>query len=63
MIKEKPNYFVVYSLQMMMYLCRKGFDVKKVSDSEDDPKYKVFLFADSPKIQKAVKAYKKEWRD
>lgn len=59
---KKQAYFVVYSLQMANFLCRHGFDIVKISDSEKDPRFKVCLFLDSPKLQKTMKAYKREGR-
>ncbi|MEY8416338.1 DUF5659 domain-containing protein [Tissierella praeacuta] len=52
-------YYVIRSLNMMHYLVRKGFDIQNVSDSNDNPKLKVFLFTDTPELRKAITEFTK----
>ncbi len=51
-------YYVIKSLSMCNYLVRKGFDIVKVVDSKENPRFKVFLFTDCPELQIAMKSYK-----
>ena len=52
-------YYVVKSLKMMHYLIRQGFDVQKVDDNKENPKWKVFLFSDSEELRQAMTVYNK----
>ncbi|WP_352168640.1 DUF5659 domain-containing protein [Proteiniborus sp. MB09-C3] len=47
-------YYVVKSLKLANFLVRQGFDILKVSDSEHDPKFKVFLFQDCSELRKSI---------
>lgn len=49
--------YVVKSLELMNWLCHRGFTVRKVLDNDKYPQYKVFLFEDSEEIRKAVGEY------
>lgn len=51
---DKDNYYVIQSLSMANHLVRSGFDIKKVSDNEVNPKFKVFLFSDSSGLREAM---------
>lgn len=50
----------VKSLALANYLCNNGYKMKKVIDSEKNPKYKVFLFEDSKAIQDSIATYLSE---
>ena len=52
-------YYVIRSLNMMHYLIRKGFNVQNVSDSNENPELKVFLFTDTPELRKAMSEFTK----
>lgn len=58
-VNDNKGYYVIYSLSMMNYLVRSGFDVVKVSDSTRNPKIKVFLFMDTPQLQETMKEFKR----
>jgi ATP-dependent Clp protease adapter protein ClpS len=47
-------YYVIRSLKMANFLVRAGFDILKVSDSEQDPNFKVFLFNDSKELRNYI---------
>lgn len=47
----------VKSLDLANYLCNKGYKMKKVVDSEKNPRFKVFLFEDSKAIQNSIATY------
>ena len=49
--------YTIRSLDLMNWLCHKGYTVIKVIDSDKDPKFKVFLFEDSFEIRRAVTDY------
>lgn len=53
-------YYVIRSLNMMHYLVRKGFDVQNVSNSNENPELKVFLFTDSEKLRQAMSEFGKQ---
>lgn len=50
-------YYVIRSLNLMHYLIRRGFDVQNISDSNENPKLKVFCFTDTPELRKAITEY------
>lgn len=47
----------VRSLDLVNYLCNRGYRIKKVIDSDKNPRYKVFLFEDSRAIQDSIATY------
>ena len=47
----------VRSLDLVNYLCNRGYRIKKVIDSDKNPRFKVFLFEDSRAIQDSIAAY------
>ena len=53
-------YYVIRSLNMMHYLVRKGFNVQNVSDSNENPELKVFLFTDSKELRQAMSEFGKQ---
>ena len=60
----KQKIKVVHSLALMMHLVRNGFNVFNVEDAypkngEDKSPYKVFLFYDTPELEKCWFLYKK----
>ena len=61
--KEKPErkitipMYIVRSLDLMNWLCSQGYRVLKVEDSESNPRFKVFLYRDTPEIRKSVSLY------
>lgn len=61
--KKKPEkkitipMYIVRSLDLMNWLCSQGYRVLKVEDSESNPRFKVFLYRDTPEIRKSVSLY------
>lgn len=53
-VKAKTDFYIVRSLAMTNYLVRNGYDIQKVEDSIDNPKYKVFLFEKTPEFEHSV---------
>lgn len=49
--------YVVRSLDLMNWLCGQGYRVLKVEDGESNPRFKVFLYQDTPEIRKSVSVY------
>lgn len=49
--------YIVKSLAMANWLCNSGFKILKVEDSERDPKFKVFLFKDTPALHRVMMDY------
>lgn len=47
-------YYVVKSLKLANFLVRQGFDILKVSDSEHNPEFKVFLFGDCQELRRSI---------
>lgn len=45
---------------MMHYLVRQGFDVQNVSNSNENPDLKVFLFTDSKELRQAMSEFGKQ---
>jgi hypothetical protein len=45
---------VIKTMREMQRIVRLGFDLFKVEDDKDNPKYKVFLFRDTEKLQKVL---------
>lgn len=47
-------YYVVKSLKLANFLVRQGFDILKVSDSEHNSEFKVFLFRDCAELRRSI---------
>lgn len=56
---DMPMY-TVRSLELMNWLCHRGFTVMKVLDSDKNPQFKIFLFHDTKEIRNAVDSYLSE---
>jgi hypothetical protein len=54
--KTKEMY-IVRSISLVNYLCQRGFKLLKAEDSNDNAKYKVFMFEDCPEIRDTVAIY------
>lgn len=54
------NKILVYSLSMANWLCRNGHDILKVEDNEKQPKFKVFIFEDTPGPHRTIVCFGKE---
>lgn len=54
---ENKEMCTVKSLDLANYLCNNGYKMKKVVDSEKNPRFKVFLFEDSKAIQNSITTY------
>jgi hypothetical protein len=52
--------YIVRSLNLCNWLCNNGFKIKKVEDSEIDPRFKVFFFLDTPELHEMAAKYRKE---
>lgn len=46
--------YVVRSVDLVNWLCQRGYRLLKAEDSKDDPRYKVFMFEDSERLRKCV---------
>ena len=51
---ENKEVCTVRSLDLANYLCNHGHKMKKVIDSDKNPRFKVFLFEDSKAIQNCI---------
>ncbi|SFQ23331.1 DUF5659 domain-containing protein [Caldicoprobacter faecalis] len=51
---HQNGYYVIKSMSLACFLIRKGFNLLKVDDSIQDPRKKVFLFEDTPELQRAI---------
>ncbi|WP_420324012.1 DUF5659 domain-containing protein [Lacrimispora celerecrescens] len=51
---------IIRSLSMTNWLCRNGHEILKVSDSEIDPRFKVFLFQDTAALHNTMKQFPKK---
>jgi hypothetical protein len=49
--------YIVRSIELVNYLCQRGFKLLKAEDSKDNARYKVFMFEDCPEIRDTVAAY------
>ena len=49
--------YVVRTLPLMMHLVRLNYDVVNVEDSDENPKYKVFLFRRSKNLENDIRKY------
>lgn len=54
---ENKDVCTVRSLDLANYLCNNGYKMKKVLDSEKNPRFKVFLFENSKAIQNSIATY------
>lgn len=55
--RENNEVCTVRSLDLANFLCNNGYKMKKVIDSEKNPRFKVFLFEDSKAIQNCIATY------
>lgn len=46
--------YVVRSVDLVNWLCQRGYKLLKAEDSKDDPIYKVFMFEDSEPLRQCV---------
>ena len=58
-METKQKFMVVYSLRMAGYLMMHGFVLMDLREHIDGSGKKVFYFANSPQLGKAMKEYKK----
>lgn len=49
--------YVVRSIDLVNYLCQRGFKLLKAEDSKENPHYKVFMFEDSEPLRDNVATY------
>lgn len=56
---RKQSFYVIRGIGMVNYLVRKGFDLWKVEDDKNNPRFKVFLFKNTPELKEAMGGYKK----
>lgn len=49
--------YVVRSVGLVNWLCRRGYTLLKAEDSKDNSKYKVFMFEDSEPLRQCVAEY------
>ena len=56
-ISKNEEVCTVRSLDLANYLCNNGYKMKKVIDSDKNPRFKVFLFEDSKAIQNCIATY------
>jgi hypothetical protein len=45
---------------MTNWLCNNGFRIAKVEDSEIDPRFKVFFFADTNELHECMARFRRE---
>lgn len=57
---NEAQYIIIRSLSMTNWLCSKGHKILKVSDSEIDPRFKVFLFQDTAALHNMMKQFPKK---
>lgn len=50
----------VRSLELMNWLCHRGYSVLKVLDSDKNAQFKIFLFEDTKEIRVAIGDYLSE---
>lgn len=56
----KSYYFPAKSLALANYLINHGCEIKKVKDTDTNPKFKTFFFVRTPKLEELVDRYTKE---
>lgn len=54
------NKILIYSLSLANWLCRNGHDILKVEDNEKQPKFKVFVFEDTPELHRTIARFSRE---
>jgi hypothetical protein len=52
--------YIVRSLNMTNWLCSHGHKILKVEDSEIDPRFKVFFFADTNELHQSMSLFCRE---
>lgn len=55
----KTKMCIIRSLSMTNWLCKNGFPILKVEDSERDSRFKVFLFEDTAALHNTMKRFPK----
>lgn len=51
--------YVIRTQKLATYLIEKGFELVRTDDNREDPRFKIFLFQDTPVLRAMVKQYKK----
>ena len=46
--------YIVRSIDLVNWLCQRGYRLLKAEDSKDNPVYKVFMFEDSDPLQQSL---------
>lgn len=55
--KHKSYYYTVKRLRLLEYLLDKGFEVAKTIPDPSNPKYKWWLFVNTPELEAVVTEY------
>ena len=55
--RENKEVCTVRSLDLANYLCNNGHKMKKVIDSDKNPRFKVFLFEDKKEVRDCITTY------
>ena len=57
---QKTEMYIVRSLAMTNWLCNHGLQILKVEDSEDNDRFKVFLFEDTAALHNTMAKYHRQ---
>lgn len=52
--KERIPMYIVRSVDLVNWLCQRGYRLLKAEDSKDNPQYKVFMFEDYERLRRCV---------
>lgn len=55
--KDGVRLFPVFTIKMVNYLCKKGYEIKSISDNDLDTHYKVVYFEDSKNLRKDIREF------
>lgn len=51
---------IIYSKKLALYLRKQGFELLRTDINENFPQFNVFIFKDSPDMQRAINNYSKD---
>lgn len=60
LINTETKMYIIRSLNMTNWLCNLGHKILKVEDSEIDPRFKVFFFADTKELHISMARFNRE---
>lgn len=56
-MRTEMKFYVCRRIRLLSYLLDRGFNFIETRQDRNNPKYKVWIFIDTPDLEKAIKDY------